>query len=119
MKDSEPSDIQRTERHVAVARARTTAEYQVLRTRARNAISSPKVIGGLLAAGVLAGFAFTGRRKKTVKVTAPAPRRQKPSRWQQAMEVGQLLLPFLGALKAASEAKSARKTVKQRTGGGE
>jgi hypothetical protein len=109
-----PDSIASAEREVAGRRAVALAEYRALQTKLQRQASSPKVIGiVLIAATAIAYFVIAGRRKPKRVVM------EKAGAWSQVLDTAKLVLPLVGALKAAKAAKhaqSAKKTVSKATG---
>jgi hypothetical protein len=110
--NSSDESIALAERQVAERRAALKAQYQALEGRVRRTASSPIVlVGVLLGAIVIAYFAVGRIGKPKAKAEAAGG-----SLLTQVLRTAQLALPLIGALKAAQEAKSARKTVSRATG---
>jgi hypothetical protein len=104
--------IRLAEKRLAEAKATALAEYRAVERNVRRRTSSPLLIAGALIASLAIGY-FGVRRLGKPKRPARAVG---SGLWPQVLEAAQLLLPLLGALKAAGEAKAARKTVARATG---
>ena len=110
----EPTDsIERAEQDVAARKATLRAQYDELQTNLRGQASSPKVIGGVLAGAIALGYLMIGGRNKPKRVVVTEKR---SGTWSMVLDTARTLAPLLGALHAAREAKSAKKTVAKATG---
>ena len=109
--NSSDESIALAERQVAERKAALRGQYQALEARYGARQARPVLVGVLLGAIVIAYFAV-GRMGK------PKPRAEASGAGllSQVLRTAQLALPLVGALKAAREAKAARKTVSRATG---
>lgn len=99
--------IKLAEKRVAEAKATVLAEYQAIEASVRRRTSSPLLIGGVLLGFFAIGYFAVGRLGKPKRPAQPA----RPGAWSQIFQTAQLLLYLFGDLKAAREAKTARRTV--------
>ena len=108
-----PDSIEVAEREVATRKAVARAQYDGLAAKLRAQASSPKVIGGVLAGAIALGYLVMGgsRKQKRVVVTEKGS-----GTWSMVLDAARTLAPLLGALHAAREAKSAKKTIAKATG---
>lgn len=107
-----PVSIESAEQDLAESRALLQAEYQAIDAKVRRTASSPLLVGGVLLGAAAIGYLAVGKRDKRDR---PAPQ-EKRGAWGQVLQIGQMLLPLLGALKAAQEAKAGRKAISRATG---
>jgi len=107
-----PVSIESAEHDLAEAKALLQAEYQALEAKVRRSASSPLLVGGVLLGAAAIGYLAAGKRDKPDR---PAPRETRGA-WSQVLQIGQMVLPLLGALKAAQEAKAGRKAIAHATG---
>jgi hypothetical protein len=100
------------ERQVAERRAALRGQYRALEGKVRRTASSPAILVGVLLGAIVIAYFAVGRIGK------PRPRAEGSSAGliTQVLKTAQLALPLVGALKAAREAKAARKTVSHATG---
>lgn len=108
-----PDSIESAEREVIARKAMMRAQYDALQTKLREGASSPKVIGGVLVGAIALGYWVMrgGRKQKRVLVTE-----KRSGTWSMLLDTARTLAPLLGALHAAREAKSAKKTIAKATG---
>ncbi len=104
--------IESAEQALAESKALLQAEYQAIEAKVRRSASSPLLVGGVLLGAAAIGYLAVGKREERAR---PAPR-EKRGAWGQVLQIGQLVLPLLGALKAAQEAKAGRKAIAHATG---
>ncbi len=104
--------IETAERRVADAKAVMSAEYHAVVAKTRRSASSPLLVGGILLGALAIGYFAAGKRR----APAVALAREKRGVWPQLLQIGQILLPLLGALKAAQESKAGRKAIVRATG---
>ena len=100
------------EQELAESKALLLSEYHAVTTEARRKASSPLLVGGVLFGAAAIGYLAAGKREKP-SLSLP---RQKSGGWGQLLQFGQMLLPLVGALKAAQEAKAGRKAIAYATG---
>ena len=109
-----PADsIETAEQDVASRKAMARAQYDALQTKLREQASSPKVIGGVLAGAIALGYLVLGGRGKQKRVVVTEKR---SGAWSMMLDTARTLVPLLGSLHAARQAKSAKKTVAKATG---
>ncbi len=104
--------IESAEQDLAESKALLQAEYHAIEAKVRRSARSPLLIGGVLLSAAAIGYLAAGKRDKP---TLRSPR-EKRGTWGQVLEIGQVLLPLVGALKAAQEAKKGRKAIALATG---
>lgn len=104
--------IATAERLVADAKAVMAAEYHTVIAKTRRSASSPLLVGGVLLGAMAIGYLAVGKRGKPDLALT----REKRGAWPQLLQIAQILLPLLGALKAAQEAKAGRKAIVRATG---
>lgn len=107
-----PVSIESAEQDLAESRALLQAEYRAIEAKVRRRATSPLLVGGVLLGAAAIGYLAAGKRDKPDR---PAPR-EKRGAWSQVLQIGQMLLPLLGAFKAAQEAKAGRKAIAHATG---
>ncbi|MEJ7667562.1 MAG: hypothetical protein WKH97_02280 [Casimicrobiaceae bacterium] len=107
-----PVSIESAEQELAEAKALLQAEYQAIEAKVRRTASSPFLIGSVLVGAAAIGYLAVGKRDKPDL----SHRREKRGAWGQVLQIGQMLVPLLGALKAAQEAKAGRKAIAHATG---
>lgn len=90
------------EREVQAGRMAVQAEYQVACAGVRRRLASPRLIGGLVLAGMVAGYFVRGRRQAD---SPRAPRR--PGSWTQMLATVQALMPLGMALHSAFRPRAA------------
>ncbi|MBA3504345.1 MAG: hypothetical protein H0T80_01015 [Betaproteobacteria bacterium] len=110
--DKRPISIESAEQDLAEAKALLEAEYHAVEAKVRRSASSPLLVGGVLLGAGAIGYLFAGKREKPDL----SYRREKRGAWGQVLQIGQMLVPLLGALKAAQEAKAGRKAIAHATG---
>ena len=104
-----PDPIAAAERDVALRKVEMQTHFDALQTKFRKQASSPKLIAGVVVGAV--AFAYLLLRPGKSKSA-----KQSGGTWPLLMQGAQTLLPLLGALHAAREAESAKKTVSRATG---
>ncbi len=107
-----PVSIASAEQELAEAKALLQAEYQAIETKVRRNASSPMLVGGVLLGAAAIGYLIVGKRDERARPIL----REKRGAWPQILQIGQMLLPLVGALKAAQEAKAGRKAIAHATG---
>jgi hypothetical protein len=104
--------IESAEHDLAESRALLRAEYQAIEAKVRRSASKPQLVGGLLLGAAVIGYLAVSKRAKPDRA---APR-EKRGAWSQVLQIGQLLLPLLGVLRTAQNAKAGRKAISRGTG---
>lgn len=107
-----PASIESAEQELRQSRAALLAEYRAIEARMRRSARSPLVVGGVLLGAAAIGFLAVHKRNERAR---PQPREQRGV-WPTVVQVGQMLLPLLAALKAAQEATAGRKAISRATG---
>jgi hypothetical protein len=110
--NSSDESIAIAERQVAERRAALRAQFQTLEGKVRRTASSPAVLVGVLLGAIVVAYFAVGRIGKR----KPRAEASGTGLLSQVLRTAQLALPLVGALKAAQEAKTARKTVSRATG---
>jgi hypothetical protein len=104
-----PDPIAAAERDVALKKIELQAHFDALQTKYKRQASSPKMIAGVVVGAVAFAYLLLRPGKsKSVKKSGGT--------WPLLVQGAQTLLPLLGALHAAREAESAKKTVSKATG---
>lgn len=112
METPQVDSVELAEQEVIGRKRTAQAQYDALQAKLRNQASSPKVIGGVLVGAIaLAYFVFGGRSKPKRRAG-----KQGGGTWSLMLETAQTLVPLFGALHAARQAKSAKKTIAKATG---
>jgi hypothetical protein len=104
-----PDPVELAEREVAERRAEMETHFDALQTKLRRHASSPRLIAGV-AIGAVAFAYLILRPRKTQSA------RKSAGTLPLILQGAQTLLPLIGAVHAAREAKSAKKTVSKATG---
>ena len=99
--------IATAEQRVAGSKAVMQAEFRAIEAKALRAASSPMLLGGALLIALSIGYLAIGARGR------PNIAGSRPSRgtWSQLLEIGKLLMPLLGTVVAAQNAKAKRRTI--------